>query len=578
MQLKSGTVLQNGKYRIVKTLGQGGFGITYEAEQVLLRRKIALKEFFMKDCCERDESTSRVTVGTGSQRALVEKFRGKFIREAQMMAGLDHPNVVRVTDVFEENETAYYVMENLPGGSLADKVRKEGPLSEDLAEKYIRQVAEGLSYIHSQNIVHLDVKPSNILLNAKGNAVLIDFGISKHYDEAGEQTSSTPVGISKGYAPLEQGREGDVSQFMPSTDIYALGATLYYLVTGTVPPGASIVNEDGLTRPNGVSDRIWHTIGQAMQPRRKDRPQSVADFLSLLDKETRPAPARVGTPSSFSDETVIAGKNPSESRPKSEPKPELNPTSSIKSEPKPAPSPVSKPTSEKKKSKTWLWALLGGVAVAAIVIAVVLGGSGNSVEYPSTGTLNGHSYTDLGLSVKWATCNVGASSPSDYGNYYAWGETGSKSEYSWMNYRFRVSGNSYDNVTFSWYNMQSDNRTTLDLSDDTACQNWGGSWRMPTDAEWKELIEGCTWTWTKQGGKKGYKVTSKTNGNSIFLPAAGNRNGGSLYDAGSYGLYWSSSLSSDYSNSAWYVYFNSSGVYRYYGGRYDGFSVRPVSE
>lgn len=258
----------------------------------------------MKDCCERDETTSRVTVGTGSQRELVEKFRGKFIREAQMIASMDHPGIVRVTDVFEENDTAYYVMENLPGGSLAEKVKKEGPLSEELAEKYIRQVAGALDYIHSLNTVHLDVKPSNILLNAKGEAVLIDFGISKHYDDSGEQTSSTPVGISKGFAPLEQGRDGDVSQFKPSTDIYALGATLYYLLTGLVPPEASIVNEDGLSRVEGISNHMWTSVEAAMQPRRRERPQSVSSFLSLLDI------AICDTEASESSETTVLSVNP----------------------------------------------------------------------------------------------------------------------------------------------------------------------------------------------------------------------------------------------------------------------------
>ena len=285
MQLKPGAKLQDGRYEIIRTLGQGGFGITYLAEQLALKKTVAIKEFFMRDCCERDDESNAVHVGTGSQRALVSKFRGKFVREAQMIAGLEHPNIVQVTDVFEENGTAYYGMETLPAGSLAEKVKLGGPFPEVQALPYIRQVASALSYLHTRNIVHLDVKPTNILLNNKGEAVLIDFGISKHYDEGGEQTSSTPVGISKGYAPLEQNRAGDVSQFKPSTDIYALGASLYFLLTGLTPPDASIVNEDGLKRPDGLSDAVWSAIETAMRPRRSERPKDIPAFLSLLPDE-----------------------------------------------------------------------------------------------------------------------------------------------------------------------------------------------------------------------------------------------------------------------------------------------------
>ena len=188
---------------------------------------------------------------------------------------------------------------------------------------------------------------------------------------------------------------------------------------------------------------------------------------------------------------------------------------------------------------------------------------------------------DLGLSVKWATCNVGASSPGDYGNYYAWGETTAQSSaIGWKDYRFRTSGDQYDNVTFSKYNTKSDrgvldNKTRLDYSDDTARQNWGGSWRMPTYSEWKELQDNCIWNWTSQGGHKGYKVMSKTNGNSIFLPAAG-------YDSlqvGTHGRYWSSSIYSDSPYNAYHMYFSSgdfifvSRDFRCYGQ-----TVRPVIE
>ena len=351
--LQPGATLQAGKYRISRTLGQGGFGITYEAEQVLLRRKVAVKEFFMKDCCERNESTSHVTVGTGSQRALVEKFRSKFIREAQMIAGMDHPHIVRVLDVFEENDTAYYVMENLPGGSLSEKVKREGPLPEAEAVKFIRQVSSALAYIHAQNTVHLDVKPSNILLNGKGEAVLIDFGISKHYDEAGEQTSSTPVGISKGYAPLEQGRDGDVSQFKPSTDIYALGATLYHLLTGSVPPEASIVNEDGLDRPAGLSHRTLEAIRNAMQPRRKDRPQTLEPYKNLLEDRS------VGD-SEEDEKTIIVGNAPKSKAP--EPAPAKPAPASAASKPA---APASAPAKKNINKKVW-------IAVAAGIVALVL--------------------------------------------------------------------------------------------------------------------------------------------------------------------------------------------------------------
>ena len=190
---------------------------------------------------------------------------------------------------------------------------------------------------------------------------------------------------------------------------------------------------------------------------------------------------------------------------------------------------------------------------------------------------NGHEYVDLGLSVKWATCNVGASKPEEYGDYFAWGETTPKSTYDFSTYKY--CNGSFDSQTK--YNTESsygtvDNKTTLELSDDAARANWGGSWRMPTRAELDELREKCTWTWTTQNGVSGYKVTSKINGKSIFLPAAGCRNDSSLNSAGSYGLYWSSSLDTGYPYYAYELYFNSDYVdwdndYRYYGQ-----SVRPV--
>ena len=188
---------------------------------------------------------------------------------------------------------------------------------------------------------------------------------------------------------------------------------------------------------------------------------------------------------------------------------------------------------------------------------------------------------DLGLpsGLKWASWNVGASAPEEYGDYFAWGETQPKDNYNWSTYKFGTSSSG----PFSKYNTSNsygtvDNKTVLDPEDDAAHVNWGGSWRMPTDAEWTELSNNCTWTWTTQNGVKGRLVTSKTNGNSIFLPAAGYRRGTSLNSAGSSGSYWSSSLHTDYPYYPGDVSFDSGLVGSYDSSRYVGFSVRPVTE
>ena len=203
-----------------------------------------------------------------------------------------------------------------------------------------------------------------------------------------------------------------------------------------------------------------------------------------------------------------------------------------------------------------------------------------SFTAPATGTANGYEWVDLGLSVKWATCNVGATSPEEYGNYYAWGETEPKTTYNWSTYKW-CSGSS---TTLTKYNTSSeygtvDNKTVLELADDAARANWGGAWRMPTDAEWTELRTKCTWTWTDDyngTGVAGRIVTSNINANSIFLPAAGSLCSADLSFAGDYGDYWSGSLHTDYPDIAWHVDFGSGDVGRGGYGRCCGFAVRPV--
>ena len=280
MHLQAGALLKNGEYKIEKVLGQGGFGITYLAEQTSLGRKVAIKEFFMKEHCERDSGTSYISVPSSGSRELVDRFRQKFIKEARNIASLEHKHIVPIIDVFEENGTAYYVMKYFSGGSLSFN----SAIPEDVALRYTKQLASALRFIHQKRMMHLDIKPSNILLDDEDNVVLIDFGLAKQYDNAGQQTSTTPVGISHGYAPIEQYRSGGVSAFSPATDIYSLGATLYKLLTGTTPPEAMDIVATGVPAcPANVSAETWNAVKSAMQPTASSRPQSVDEFLMLVE-------------------------------------------------------------------------------------------------------------------------------------------------------------------------------------------------------------------------------------------------------------------------------------------------------
>ena len=285
MHLPVGTLLQGGRYEIIRYISSGGFGCTYEARDTKFKsrvKSVAIKEFFVNDFCNRDAGNNTVVVATNSKVELVNKLRVKFLEEADALFELEHPNIVRVTDTFEENGTAYYVMEYISGTTLAAIVDKEGSLSEERALGYIRQVADALKYVHSHKRSHFDVKPQNIMIDCNDRVVLIDFGISKQYDEVNGVNTSTLVGYTPGYAPMEL-TYNDIAGFSPTTDIYSLGATLFNLVTGTVPPSAGRVNEDGLPVPVDVSEQVFNVIKAAMQPRRKDRPQNIDEFLCLVE-------------------------------------------------------------------------------------------------------------------------------------------------------------------------------------------------------------------------------------------------------------------------------------------------------
>ncbi len=300
MLLQSNTLLLNGKYRIVKSLGQGGFGITYLAEEMASPntavRKVAVKEFFMKDYCDRQSNLTQVTLGTQGNRDMVERYKQKFLKEARTIARFQHPNIVKVYDVFEENNTAYYVMEYLDGQSLTDLVQARGPLPEAEARNYFKLLLSAVECIHESKVNHLDIKPSNVMLRSDGQPVLIDFGLAKNYDEkTGGQTSTTPIGVSEGFSPPEQYNAGGVSKFSPATDIYALGATFYYLLSGMVPtPSINILNEGLAELPSYLSRSTRTAVAAAMRLRRDDRIQ-MPQLIAMVsdegnDEEETPVP------------------------------------------------------------------------------------------------------------------------------------------------------------------------------------------------------------------------------------------------------------------------------------------------
>ncbi len=339
MHLKSDTLLKRGEYRIIDSLGRGGFGVTYLAEQVNLHRKVCIKEFFPKDYYKRDEDSVSISLLSNSFEENMLRFKAKFVKEAQTIATLNHANIIPIYDIFEENGTAYYVMDYIDGESLSERVKRGGAMSERDAVAYIKQVASALEHIHEQQIMHLDVKPGNIMVRSKDNrAILIDFGLSKHYDAtSGEATSTTPVGVSHGYAPMEQYKQGGVNRFSPETDIYSLGATLYYLVTGNVPPQAADIPEEGIVFPTDMSSNIRETIAKSMSYLRKDRPHTIKEFLALLDNDEPIVSVIVDK----EEKTKIVTHKPTPKRESNEEKP------------------------KQKRRRWWLWLV---VAVAVVVV------------------------------------------------------------------------------------------------------------------------------------------------------------------------------------------------------------------
>lgn len=684
--LNPGAKLKSPKraYTIENVLGAGGFGITYKVsakvrvDNVEVKTYFAVKEHFLKEACERDATDS--ICYSDPVKNKVEESRQDFLSEAQRLNRIstDHPNIVHVNEVFEANNTVYYVMEYLDGDSLRSYVKKHGVLSETEALALIRPIMEAVDYLHQHQMTHLDIKPDNIMLKQDEDTgrlipVLIDFGLSKHYDESGNATSTIRItGCSDGYAPMEQ--YVGITTFTPQADVYALGATLYYMLVGRDPVIATEQSSGKIegALPQDISATTRQAIVAAMKQSKGERTASVRLFFKGLctknvqgddlkkevDKETELE--------NDTNRTMILGKKCSDSS-----QTNRNAAGSRLSEKAKSGSfymnkrfwiivaaiillvggvgcwigiPISRESlcieyrdnadacSEKKdfanevmwfkkaanlgdetsmfclgciykdgregispnKEEALKWFKMsaemdvyGSIAsqreLAELYLA--MGNDAEAIKWYAKAAEKGCVYSqkmyddlkngekitsgqiiDLGLSVKWAAWNVGASSPEEYGGLYGWADpTGenlstNNDDYPSKGFIKDIAGTKYD----------------------IARVKWGGDWRMPTEKEFHELENKCQWKWISYKGKKGYKVTA-ANGNSIFLPAAGSRFKKEITDQSESGYYWSSTpdMKGGSASVASDIEFRGSDIFcscsaTNGSGRRIGHSVRPV--
>lgn len=293
--LPVGAMLQMGKYRIVRFIASGGFGNTYEVVNVEFDERMAMKEFFMRGVNERRDDSVSVSVSNADNKPQFEAQKEKLKKEARRLRKMHNGNIVKVHDLFEENGTVYYVMDYIDGESLSKRIKRTGkPLSEDEVRRILPQVLTALDEVHRSSIWHLDLKPANIMEDSLGKALLIDFGASKQMrsSEGYSVSTSTAMCYTPGYAPIEQ-IEQDFSKFGPWTDFYALGATLYNLLTAKQPPSSSEITEgNAFTSLSSVSPRMRQLVEWLMQPARRKRPQSVGEIMDFITAGTPEEPKR----------------------------------------------------------------------------------------------------------------------------------------------------------------------------------------------------------------------------------------------------------------------------------------------
>ena len=617
MQLKENTTFDN-HYTLIRQLGRGGFSEVWLAHDSYMDIDVAIKIY---------------APGQGMDSNSINEFR----REITGVFQLNHPNLLCPKHLGIWENMPYLIMAYCPAGSCLKFV---GNISESEIWHLIHDVAAGLAYLHEKDIVHQDIKPDNILIDTESNYLITDFGISTRarstlrksvmstHTSAGTLAYMGPERFSEQPAPTK------------ASDIWSLGAMVYELLEGTTPfpPdfGGSMLNA-GAAIPainTPVSEKLKQTIYKMLSKETWDRPTAA----TLFQWARNPSAVTTDTPKSQPTVKKNLPQAPQPSQPKSkrwiwlalglfilaglgvlgirdvqrrqiaiveqeqryqdsirqiqiqDSLREVRRQDSIRVEQERIRRNDSIATvqaeqlrlqKEEYQRKENERKRLEQVRRDSIAQEAERKRIAEEKRIQSLrGVHNGHEYVDLGLSVKWATCNVGARTPEGSGHYFMWGCITEKTSdaYIWFVNGSNLHITKYvTNINNPYQKCILDGISELTLSDDVARAKWGGEWRMPTYLEFQELYVSCYWTWTNLNNIEGYLVTSKNNGNSIFLPISGEKSSGGVIAAQNCGRYWSSSLYKERPDAAIGLHFRSGYIdWHHAVTRSIGRVVRPV--
>ncbi len=371
--LPVGATLQMGKYSIEHHLASGGFGNTYVVINTKFDERMAMKEFFMRGVSERNDHNT-VSVSNSANRLSFKGQREKFNKEARRLRKLHNEHIVQVHDLFDENETSYYVMDYVDGESLSQRLKRTGkPLSEAEALDVFNQVLDALDSVHSEGIWHLDLKPSNIMVDANGVVKVIDFGASKQMSAGdGYTTTTTAMCYTPGYAPPEQ-IDQKMELIGPWTDLYALGGTLYTLLSCKQPPTVSeLQDDDAFQYPAGVSERTRQLVQWMMTLRRAGRPQSVQQVKDFLASKVEAPVKQASVAAATFDESTVLGGTEEPQQPKKSKKSKISQISQNSQDSHSSQNVQDSRVAQDFPRSPWLSPKVIGAAVAGLALVMLL--------------------------------------------------------------------------------------------------------------------------------------------------------------------------------------------------------------